>query len=255
VAAVDQVNRVPDRKVMHLRTRIVHPGRESDEIRAVVVDLLDSSGKQTIDTVVNTLFPVELAARCTDPQMLARRYRAMYGTIRSESPSNLRGTYFGRLVAHPTADGPVDQFNRVIEQLARDAARERNPPSAIYEGTVVMPGEICAEDDVAGLDKEFEMRLYAPKPDTIPRGFPCLSHLSFQRDHGRLHLMATYRSQYLIARGYGNFLALGLLQRYIAEHAGLEVGELTVDTGLAAVDVGQKLVTAHLDRLNQTALL
>jgi hypothetical protein len=52
-------------------------------------------------------------------------------------------------------------------------------------------------------------------------GFPYLSHLSWQRHHGHLHLLAKYRHQYLIEQ----------------QAAELQVGELSVDTGLATLEI------------------
>jgi hypothetical protein len=262
VAAVDLISREPERALLHLRTRITQPGTENPDIRAVVVDLMEACKYPPITTVVNTLFPTALADRAGTPDQLAARYRDMYGRIRRESPINNRGTYFGRLVDYPARDGTVDQLNRLISHLRRDAAKTGRP-RAIYEATTSLPNEDDELNDsdetvpTASTDAAMELTVYAPTPDTIPMSFPCLSHLSFQRDGTRLHLLAQYRSQYLIERGYGNFLSLGQLQTFVAQHAGLQTGELTVDTGLAQLDpsVSLRLVEAHLQRINQTTLL
>lgn len=261
LAAVDLVGHAPERALLHLRTRITHPGTEDPAIRAVVADLLDACGYPPISTVVNTVFPAALAARAGTPQHLGDRYRAMYDRIRHEAKINNRGTYFGRLVAYPGRDGPVDQLNRLIDHLSRDQVKGGRP-RAIYENTTILSAEtdeLDGTDDtaLAATHPAMELKVYAPTPDTIPMSFPCLSHLSFQRDDTRLHLLAQYRSQYLIERGYGNYLSLGLLQRYIAEHTGLQTGELTIDTGLAQLDrkVSQQLLAGHLRQVNQTTLL
>ncbi|MGH3721787.1 MAG: hypothetical protein ACRDRI_23675 [Pseudonocardiaceae bacterium] len=99
-----------------------------------------------------------------------------------------------------------------------------------------------------------DMQVYAPTPDTIPMGFPCLSHLSFQRDGQHLHLMAHYRHQYLVERAYGNYLALGLLQGYIAAAADLRVGRLSVDVGLATLEISPAKLRRYLPLLGQQRL-
>ena len=48
-------------------------------------------------------------------------------------------------------------------------------------------------------------------------GFPCLSFCSFQLDGDTLHMIAQYRYQYLIERGYGNYLGLGQLLGYVSK--------------------------------------
>lgn len=56
-------------------------------------------------------------------------------------------------------------------------------------------------------------------------GFPCLSHCAFQIDtDGHVHLLATYRSQFLVERGYGNYLGLGRLLAHVARHTGCRSG-------------------------------
>jgi hypothetical protein len=76
-----------------------------------------------------------------------------------------------------------------------------------------------------------------PSRDTSPMDFPCLSMLSFQLDHGeKLHVVAHYRSHYLIERAYGNYLAVGRLLAYICDRAGITPGSMTVVAGYAQVD-------------------
>jgi thymidylate synthase len=69
---------------------------------------------------------------------------------------------------------------------------------------------------------------------------------SFQLDHNHLHLVAHYRSQYLVQRGYGNYLGLGRLLGYVAEATGLLAGELMVVAGYIAVDGYRRAVTKTL---------
>jgi hypothetical protein len=106
----------------------------------------------------------------------------------------------------------------------------------------------------ADLDGQ-EMQIYALIPDTIRMGgFPCLSHLSFQRDGQHLHLMAHYRHQLLVQRAYGNYLALGLLQGYIATAADLHVGQLSVNAGLATLEINPAKLVHYLALLGQQRL-
>lgn len=74
--------------------------------------------------------------------------------------------------------------------------------------------------------------------DTQTLDFPCLSHCSFQLDSATdtVHLAAYYRSHYMFDRAYGNYLALGHLCAWVARHAQLTPGTLTVMAGCARLD-------------------
>ena len=196
---------------------ITNPGSEDPAIRAVADRMLTALGKAPVQTVVNTLFPEVLANLTESPEELSSRYCTMYPRIRSEDGANSRGTYFGRLVHYPTRDKPVNQFTRLIDQLRRDEKHKQARPAAIYEMTTSIAAATPDHDhqmeacqDAAGADRDDavgDFQVFAPTPDTIPMGFPCLSHLSWQRHQGYLHLLARYRHQYLIERGYGNYLS------------------------------------------------
>ena len=53
---------------------------------------------------------------------------------------------------------------------------------------------------------------------------PCMSSCAFQLDGHSVHLLAQYRNQWLVTRGYGNYPGLGRLLVYVAGQAGLESG-------------------------------
>ena len=59
---------------------------------------------------------------------------------------------------------------------------------------------------------------------------------SLQLEHDRLHLLAHYRHEYLIERGYGNYLGLARLASFVASQAGLQPGRLTIVTGHVDVE-------------------
>jgi hypothetical protein len=247
-----QVAATPDRKLFHAVTQITNPTAENPAVRAAADGLLSERGDQPIETVANTLFPAQLAAASRDPAHLAARYRAAYPTIKRIHKSNRRGTYFGRLVDYPSAAGSLDQLSSLIRKLNQEFAGDR-PKSARYEVPIA-----CGVEDSADLaadepdDAEVPttaMPIHAADRDTSPMDFPCLSFCSFQLDHGRLHLVAHYRSQYLVQRGYGNYLGLARLQSYVAALVGpqrgqVEAGQLLVVAGLAHADAPKYRVAA-----------
>lgn len=77
-------------------------------------------------------------------------------------------------------------------------------------------------------------------------GFPCMSHLSFQRDGQSLHVAAYYRNQDVGRKAYGNILGLGQLCEYVAEQSGLSCGALTLLAGRAYLDAPVALLRKHL---------
>jgi thymidylate synthase len=215
----------PHRKSLHAVVHIDDPTTDDSEVRAAVNEILERAGRQSIETVANTIFPAALAASSNDHTELVNRYVRLWPTLR-KFPKNRTGTYFGRLIQHPTKDGPFDQIGAVITRIKTERATG-SPKQARYEVEV-------AESDEPWTSTT---PIYVPGKDNSSMGFPCLSHCSFQLDYeDRVHLLATYRSQYLLERGYGNYLGLGQLLAHVAKQTELGVGHLTVVAGLAHLD-------------------
>ncbi|MFC6067034.1 hypothetical protein [Streptomyces ochraceiscleroticus] len=242
--ACTRLAELPRKEAFHTVVRITDPLGEIAHLRTELERLRAARKEQLypIDTVVNTLFPVQLAATVDTHEELTDRYRALYPRLKKVQ-RNAHGTYFGRLVAYPgTAEKPepVDQLARVIRRLKqlRSSSRWRS----VYEaGTahVLDEGEEATwaeEPPATAAGTEAVVR--ASALDTQPRDFPCLSHCSFQLDAptGTLHLAAYYRSHYMFERAYGNYLALGHLCAWVARHADLQPGMLTVMAGCARWD-------------------
>jgi thymidylate synthase len=222
--ALVQVSQAPGRKLFHTVTRITDPTVEDGTIRAAADELLVDLDYQPVETVANTIFPEQVAASSRDTAHLVARYLAMYPTIRRIHKDNQFGTYFGRVVEYPTAGEPLDQLTDLIRKIDQERAGGR-PKGARYE-----------------------VPIHTPDRDRSPMHFPCLSLCSFQLDRDRLHLSAHYRSQYLVQRGYGNYLGLARLQAYVAAAAGIEVGQLLVVAGLAHADAAKYRVASVVKR-------
>ena len=191
-------------------------------------DLLAEEGLSSTHEVANTIFPLHMASTSADYHQLSARYRTVYPRIRMIDKANQFGTYFGRLVAFPDSGHHSDQLSHVIEKLAVE--RPRSHRSSRYE---------CA--------------IYSPKMDsTRALGFPCMSNCAFHFDPhtNELHLSAVYRNQYLIERGFGNYLGLSRLRNYVADQAGLQPGELMITAGHAEVDGTRRLLRSLLGAFN-----
>jgi hypothetical protein len=218
------------RDAFHTVVRIADPTAEDPQVRAHFDRMRHDKGYRLIDTVANTLFPAALAATSNSPADLVRRFRQMYPRLQRFDRANATGTYFGRIVAYPGPDGQVDQLTALIERIGRQAAG-RGPMSAAYEMDISHPA------DPAPGEGSWPASVHVPGKDNGYRGFPCLSHCSFQLDRERtLHAVAHYRSHYMVDRAYGNYLGLGRLLAYLAQHAGVAPGTLTVVAGHAQIE-------------------
>ncbi|MEU2113855.1 hypothetical protein [Streptomyces sp. NPDC019507] len=231
----------PKRDAFHTVVRIKDAAAEDPQLRAEFDRMREEKGYAPIETVANTLFPAQLAAVSRTPADLVRRYQEMYPRLRRIDRANATGTYFGRIAAYPGTDGPVDQLTTLIDRIRRQAAG-KGPMSAAYEMDIAHPEDTDQDsadgDDGAGLGTSaWSTSVHAAGKDNGFRGFPCLSHCSFQLDRDRvLHAVALYRSHYMVARAYGNYLGLGRLLAYLAQHAEVHPGSLTVIAGHAQIE-------------------
>jgi len=197
---------------------------------------------QLVSTVANTLFP---SAWYLPERLGPDAAEHLYELERIARPVSLRrnrrGTYFGRMVAWP---GPKnEEFNQLDQAIRRlRSARERGHRRGHeYEVGLTMPAD------------EIAVPVLVPGKDLYTQGFPCLSHLSFGLLHGVVSLLAVYRSHDFISRGYGNYLGLGRVLRFVADESGLPAGELTCVSASATAEIdrgasfGRERVEALLD--------
>jgi hypothetical protein len=218
-----EVGASSDRKAFHTVTRITDVDTEDCEIRSVADTLLAMIGLPDVETVANTIFPSAMSTQEPDPVRLGERYMAVLPQLRTLDHQNTKDTYFQRLVAYPGPSGTeINQIAELVRRV-RVERRTRAPKSARYEVGIDVPGTAAP--------------IFEASRDTSAMAFPCLSLLSFQLEYGtRLSAVAHYRSQYLLQRGYGNYLGIARLMRYVAATAGVEPGQLMVVAGHACAD-------------------
>src|SRR5215211_6387405 len=90
LAATDCLNRVTGRREQfNLVTAIADtdPGHADSTVTTRVNRFLQDTGRQNIETVANTIFPVGIAASSTDRARLYARYLALLPSIRKH-PKN-----------------------------------------------------------------------------------------------------------------------------------------------------------------------
>lgn len=234
LAAVELMHGVPGRKAVHLVIRIRDAASEDEDIRAEAQRLIDANNRRSrqelpdVLTTRNTIFPAAWAARIPDPEDLAEYYRQRYTRDGLRGfRGNERGTYFGRLVAYPRADGETsDQLSNTVRKIRAELATP-GPKSSRYE-----------------------LNVYCERKDQSPMSFPCLAHVSMHLHEDHLHMQAIYRNEHLVARGYGNFLGLAQLQCYVANATGTTPGELLLTLGHVELDQRVTPVNGLLSRFS-----
>jgi len=231
----------PHGKCFHLVTTIANPTVETTEITKIVDRLADEA--QTMSTMenANSIWPHILARPGQEFDITIKRVRDFAVPLIKAANKNRKDSYVERLVAWRGKDGGerVSQLENVIGRM-RSEVGNKAPKSSAYEIAIFSPG----------LDAGY-------------MGFPCLSHLSFKLDaeHDKVHLTALYRNHHFVTHGYGNFLGLGRLIKFVAAQVGYSAGELVsvsthadaeLELGKARIEKWVHEATKALDR--ETAL-
>ena len=238
IEAMTHLLELPSGKTHHLDVAFPSSAEEDSVIRAALDGLIRKAGHGSqphpVATVANTIFPLALYHPHLGLKARERLY-SLHGTameLQRRLPAQERESYFDRLVAYP-GDG-VNQLEFVIKRLAKQMTLA-GPHSSAYETGLSAPG----------VD---EMRIHAPGHDRNFYSFPCLSHISLTLQRPQLHLTATYRNQALVSRGYGNYLGLSRLLRFIAAEVGADVGEVQCVATHADAEI-DRFGQARLQRL------
>ena len=189
---------------------------------------------QFIDNA-STIFPENLwRARKADGRTnFYDRYIAQLKRIKKLSPKNVYGVYFERMIAFQamrTGKPPsINQLEFIIRLL--------NKPKTIRQSAL-------------------QINIFHPAYDhtgQVMRGFPCLQQVSFTHPTKRvLHLNAYYPTQYIFERGYGNYLGLCHLGRFVAEATNQRFSSMTCFIGSPCNKLSNCVVRKHCDALRST---
>lgn len=241
--AFKAVAQAPGQTLYHLAVQIEDAASEVPSIRHIADDVLSSAGLKgdpTIITVRNTIFPKALARSVKSPEELPAAYEEGRKARQKLHKPNAKGRYFERLIAFDRSDG--QPFN----QLAHTIAKLRGPNAkARFEM------ELTTEHDSPEGISVYSAERDADKPARM--GFPCLSHLAYQREADLVHCLAFYRSQDMAVRAYGNYWGIGQLQEYVAREAALTPGRLTVIAGIATLGVTLEKARGFIARATDVA--
>lgn len=153
-------------------------------------------GPCTAHETANTIFPEsawKLAAHrgMTPSAFFAHYHEKLMPKLAKQDTRNRKGTYFNRMIAYPDGEGHINQLDKLLTFWNGGVTRQ-----SAYQVLTYHPG------------KDLSRSPYL--------GFPCLDHVAFTRDEEGLSVLATYASQLIFDRAYGNYLGLCRLGRFMA---------------------------------------
>jgi hypothetical protein len=188
---------------------------------------LTAGGVPSSRTTANLIFP-SFWNPARPRSELFERYRRMLPRIR-RAPLNHDGVYFERLIAFGENGAERNQLEYIISTYAAGNHRR-----SALQASILDPR--------------------ADQTNQRQRGFPCLQQVSFTPDR-KLGLTVTgyYATQYLVDRGYGNYVGLCRLGQFVAHELGQECTRMTCVAAVARLgDRWTKTWTrGHLGPLHQ----
>ena len=186
---------------------------------------------QFIDNA-STIFPENLwrARKAEGREKFYDRYLSQLKRIKKLSQKNVYGVYFERMIAFKAMRSgkppTINQLEFVIRLL--------NKPKTTRQSAL-------------------QISIFHPAYDhtgQAMRGFPCLQQVSFTHPSKRvLHLNAYYPTQYIFERGYGNYLGLCHLGRFVAEATNHRFSGMTCFIGAPCNNLSNRVVRKHCAEL------
>ena len=197
-------------------------------LRHALDEALVSSGRATVETVANTLFPNSLWNPRKTRQQLFERYLKILPTLRH---LNRRGLYFERLINYPGKRGEagMNQLNHVAATF-----KSGNHRRSALQAAVLDPASDLT--------------------DSRQQGFPCLQQIAFVPNHedNTLTLTAFYPMQYLFERAYGNYLGLSRLGKFMAHEMRLRLEKVICIAAVAKLDVPVRVVEPLISKFGSS---
>lgn len=168
----------------------------------------------SVDTTASTIFPESLWQPGLPRAELYTRYLKILPWLR-RCPPNRHGIYFERLIAFGRGPNGGNQLEQML--TAYDAGVRR---VSAYQAIIADPAR----------DSKLSSLL----------GFPCLQQVAVHPSpsRGSLSLTGFYGTQYLFQRGYGNYLGLCRLGRFLAIEMGLQLDRVTCVASHVPVEGG-----------------
>lgn len=205
--------------ILSVKTPMMLP--KEDKVVHDELDALLRRSNTSINTVINTIFPVSFYLHHGKDGMF-KKYEETLPRLQEET-CNSRGTYAARMQNRTSGTKTINPLKNLVQKLGKQA-KTSGPKRAAYELGIV--------------DPFLDIPVYDAELDSGPiMGFPCLSHLSFKlKDDKKLMLTAFYRSHYYMERALGNLFGLAWLQHFVARETGLETAELVCISSMAQLE-------------------
>lgn len=199
---------------------------EDAEIRVALDAKLEKNAK-TYPSKISalTIFPYDAWVRRNRPGVtaFAKWYLDEFlPRLKARDHHNSHGTYFERMVNFQGSKMAgkelglmaKNQLEHIVNIWKRDAAKGRRPRRSALQIAIFDP----AKDHTGG----------------ALLGFPCLQQVSLAYDAASdgLAINAYYPTQYIMDRGYGNYLGLCHLGHFMAREMGLQLSRLNCFIGL-----------------------
>lgn len=187
---------------------------ETPAIRTALDKVVKSRGGWSIETVANTIFPINQWNPQLPRSELFKRYERTYKKLLKMKETK-SGTYFGRMVARGAV--PRNQLDAVLTSYNERSKRRSKLQIGIFDAT---------------LDHKNQPF----------QGFPCLQQVAFSphKDGKGLAVIGFYAFQYMLQRAYGNYLGLCRLGKFVAHELNRELVRVTCVAGVAQAETTVK---------------
>lgn len=201
---------------------------EDDTIRAALDSFLVKEKEWSVEIVAFTIFPQRYyAVSGGDRQEFYKICEDALPHLKATNPTlNSRGFYFERLMKFGRGAHNDNQLEFILSEY--EAGRKRT--SAL------------------------QASIFDPERDQTHQpyqSFPCLQTVSFVPTDNGLVVNAFYAMQYLIQRGYGNFLGLAHLGAFMAREMKMPMARLNVMAGVERLDFSKTKISPILNVIKQ----
>lgn len=185
---------------------------EMHEAQVTKIGRLPKHGPLTVRTAASTIFPESLWNPSKSRHELYSMYLKLLPKLKRD-PRNRRGIYFERLIAYGRGPEKMNQIEHMLRAFKKGVKR-----TSAYQASVVDPAT--------------DMTM------TPLLGFPCLQQIALHPSErtGTLAITGFYGTQYVFERGYGNYLGLCRLGRFLAHEMGLRLTRMTCIASYAPVE-------------------
>jgi len=205
---------------------------EDPVIRNLLDDALQRRGKQSCNTVANTIFPESLWNPESDRRQLYERYSRIWPRIK-KCKKNKYGVYFERLIAYglrgenSSSSDRCNQLDQILDVYKKGFRR------TVLQASIFDPS------------RDHRRRRYLH--------FPCLQHVTFAPfgEDKDMAVNGFYAMQYLFERAYGNYLGLCRLGRFVAHELGLQLSQMTCTVGIGQLEVPNCALEVLPDKLRR----